>query len=252
MTDDQQPPGPAFDPPPQQQPGQYYGQQHGPSQGQPYGPYPPQPGYPPPGYLPPPGHRGGRGRTALIVIGSVLGSFVVIGVIAGIAVSGSHTVTTGQAATAPAPSTTAPPYNPAIAGVGSTIILAGNDQGEQVAVTVTRIVSHGQPADQFSTPDPGKRFYAVQFLLADIGSAAYSDFPAIGAVVVDSAGQSYQSAIWGVAGCQSFPVKENIAAGQSGLGCIAFEVPVGATITKVQFTLDSGSGPQTGQWEVSG
>jgi hypothetical protein len=34
------------------------------------------------------------------------------------------------------------------------------------------------------------------------------------------------------------------------LGCIVFEVPTRAVITGVQFTLDSGFGPDTGQWKV--
>jgi hypothetical protein len=73
------------------------------------------------------------------------------------------------------------------------------------------------------------------------------DDPSNGAVVVDAAGQS---SLYDVAGCQSFPATENIAAGGSGLGCIVFEVPAKAQITEVQFTLDSGFGPQTGQWAV--
>jgi len=246
-----------FDQPPDGQPW--------PQQGQPYNPYPsqqqyppgyPPPGYPPPGYAPPPGYPGGprrRGRTALIVIGSILGSFVIIGVIAGIAGTSSHTVTTGQTAAAPAPSTAAAsPSSPAIARVGSPITLAGNDDGEKMAVTVTRIISHAGPATDIDTPQQGDRLYAVQFRLADTGSTAYSDAPSNGAAVVDSAGQSYQASLSDAAGCVSFPGTEMIAAGDTGLGCVVFEVPAGAKITKVQFTLDSGFGPQTGQWDVRG
>ena len=69
-------------------------------------------------------------------------------------------------------------------------------------------------------------------------------------MVVDAAGQSYQPSLSDAAGCESFPGTENIAAGQSGIGCIVFEVPSTAVITGVQFTLDSGMGPQTGQWDV--
>jgi hypothetical protein len=68
--------------------------------------------------------------------------------------------------------------------------------------------------------------------------------------VVDADGQSYQATIYNVAGCQSFPGTENIAAGDKGLGCVVFQVPHGAKITGVQFTLDSGFGPATGQWAV--
>jgi hypothetical protein len=185
---------------------------------------------------------------------AAFGLFVLIGVIAGIAGTASHTVTTGtagqaassQSATASASSSA----SSSPARVGSTLTLTGNEAGEKMAVTVTRVVSHAQPGDEFSSPDPGKRFYAVQFRLADTGTTAYSDSPSNGAAVVDSAGQSYQATIYNVAGCQSFPGTENIAAGDKGLGCVVFQVPEGAKITKVQFTLDSGFGPATGQWAV--
>jgi len=254
----------AYDQPP--------GGQPWPEQGQPYGPYSPQQQYPPPGYppqlqYPPPGYPplGGGPRkswprrhpilTALI---SVFGFFVVIIVIGAVAGPASHTVTTGQAGSTPsavmpssgAASASSSASSPAL--VGSTITLTGNGPGEKMAVTVTRVIGHAQPADEFSTPDPGKRFYAVQFRLADTGTAAYSDSPSNGASVVDSAGQSYESTLYDVAECQSFPGSENIAAGDKGLGCIVFEVPDRAKITKVQFTLDSGMGPQTGQWNVRG
>ena len=144
------------------------------------------------------------------------------------------------------------PSSLATARVGSAITLAGNDDGEKMAVTVTGIISHAEPATDIDTPKQGDRLYAVQFRLADTGSAAYSDVPSNGAAVVDSAGQSYQASLSDAAGCASFPDTENIAAGDTGLGCVVFEVPAGAKITKVQFTLDSGFGPQTGQWDVRG
>jgi hypothetical protein len=182
---------------------------------------------------------------------------VIIGVIGGIAGTADHTVTSGtagpveQASSSPSATASAPsPASNSPARVGSTLTLNANEPGEQMAVTVTKIVSHAQPADEFSSPDPGKRFYAVQFRLADTGTTAYSDSPSNGAAVVDSAGQSYQSSIYNVAGCESFPGTENIAAGDKGLGCVVFQVPDGAKITKVQFTLDSGFGPATGQWAV--
>ncbi|MGH3119720.1 MAG: DUF4352 domain-containing protein [Streptosporangiaceae bacterium] len=247
-------------------------------QGQPYNTYPPpgypqqpqypppgyqQPGYPPqqqypPGYPPPGGPRKSwpRRHPILTTVLGLFGFFVVIGVIAGIAGGAGHTVTTGQVGSTPSAtsSSTASASSSAssTAKVGSTITLTGNSSGEKMDVTVTRVISHAQPADQFFTPDPGKRFYAVQFRLADTGTAAYSDSPSNGAAAVDAAGQSYQATIGDVAGCESFPGTENIAAGDKGLGCIVFQVPDGAKITKVQFTLDSGFGPDTGQWDVRG
>jgi hypothetical protein len=233
------------------------GGQPWPQQVQPYPPpgYAPQPQYPP-GY-PPPGHRQRkswpRRHKVLTAIMGVFGFFVVIGVIAAAAGSGDHTVTTGQAGST---SSSTPAASRAAASsaarVGSVITLTGNDAGEKMAVTVTRVTSHARPATDMDAPQSGKRLYAVQFRLDDTGSAAYSDSPSNGAVVVDSTGQSYQSSFESAAGCESFPGTENIAAGDKGLGCVVFEVPITAKITKVQFTLDSGLGPQTGQWAVRG
>ena len=177
--------------------------------------------------------------------------------LAALAVAGctSHTITTGQAAPpssaeASASTPSAAPSSSSPASVGDTITLHGNDPGLKMAVTVTKIISHAQPADEFSSPGAGKRFYAVQLKLANTGSAAYSDSPSNGAQVVDSDGQSYDSTFSTVAGCQEFPGTENIAAGETGIGCVVFEVPTGAVIRKIQFTLDSGFAPATGQWTV--
>ena len=224
--------------PPQQQP---Y-----PAQQQPYPPYgqqsyaqPQQPG-------PPPRRR--RRRKLRAFLWSFVGLVAAIIAITS-AESGNHTVTsTGQASSTSASSAPASAANPA--GIGSAITLTGNSSGEQMAVTVVTVFRHAQPASSFDAPDAGDRLYAVQFRLTDTGTAAYSDAPSNGATVVDASGQSYQSSLDNAAECQSFPGTENIAPGASGLGCIVFEVPRTAIITGVQFTLDSGMGPQTGQWDV--
>ena len=207
-----------------------------------YGPQPPQPPQPP----------RKRHRVRNVVLGAG-GLIVAIIVVAAIASAGSpgHTVTTGQTAASPSVSGSKAAKPGGAAKVGSTITLAGNGSGERIAVTVTKIYRHAQPASSFDDPDTGDRLVAVQFRLTDTGSAAYSDSPSNGAEVVDASGQSYQSALNDAANCPSFPGTENIAPGASGLGCIVFEVPQAAVISKVQFTLDSGMGPQTGQWNVS-
>jgi len=248
----EQPPWGAFG---QQDPRQ--GQPQYPPQ-QPFGqqPYPPQ-AYQAPGQMPP-GRRGRKSWPArhkiLTALGAVTGLIVVISVAAAAASGGGHTVTTGQpgstSSAAPSATHSASKAASGTATIGSAITLTGNGAGEQVSVTVARVLRHAQPATDMDTPASGKRLYAVQFRLNDTGSAAYSDSPSNGAVVVDASGQSYQSSLDDAAGCESFPGTENIAAGQSGLGCIVFEVPAKAVITGVQFTLDSGMGPQTGQWGV--
>jgi hypothetical protein len=223
---------PAFQPTPQGQPWQQ----------QDYGPQPQVRYADFPQYPPPPRRR----HTARKVIGGLAGlALVVIGI--SVAANSGHSVKTSGAVTGGSGSGAAAKT----AGIGSAITLTGNSPGEQVAVTVTKTIATATPADEFSGASAGKRLYAVQFRLKNTGSAAYSDAPSNGAAVTDSAGQSYDAQVAGnAAGCPSFAAPENIAAGASGLGCIVFEIPEAAKITRVQFTLNSGMGPDTGQWTV--
>jgi hypothetical protein len=215
-------------------------------------PYPGQPQYAP--EPPPRGRR--RKRHAVRNVLAGVGGLVVVIIGISVAANGGHSVktagTTGTTGTTgTSGQTAAAAQAPATARVGSAITLSGNDSGERMAVTVTKVISSASPGDEFSSAPAGDRLYTVQFRLDDTGSAAYSDAPSNGAEVVDSSGQSYESSITDTAsGCVSFPGTENIAPGASGLGCIVFEVPKAAKITEVQFTLDSGMGPQTGQWDV--
>jgi hypothetical protein len=239
----------------EQEPWQQYPQQ------QPYGYQQPQ--YPPPmppWQQPPTRRKRHLGRK---IAGGIAGLILVIIVISVAANSGGHTVnttgttpTTGTSATGTAPEGANPAAaaRPKKAGIGSAITLAGNDSGEQVSATLVKVIGSASPDSSGLDDAPsGDRYYAAQFRIADTGSAAYSDSPVNGAQVVDSAGQSYDASLFDtVNDCVSFPAKENIAPGSSGTGCIVFEVPESAKIVSVQFTLDSGFGPQTGQWDVKG
>jgi len=213
-------------------------------QQQPYGGYQPQPGYQQPwqGQLPPRRRRRRTGRAVFVLVVGIIGGIVAVVVASN---SSDHTISTAGTSGSSAAATKT-------AGIGSAITLAGDDNGEQMSVTVTKVITTAAPADDFSAAPSGDRLYAVQFRLRDTGSEAYSDAPDNSAVVVDANGQSYQSAIDNATGCPSFGGTENIAPGSSGLGCVVFEVPKTAKIAEVQFTLDSGMGPQTGQWNVNG
>jgi hypothetical protein len=239
------PSAPQYEPGHSQYPRQYTPQHSTPQQARFTQPHYPPPGYqpPPPQYAPPLRPRGDGSHTVrnvFVGIGSII--VVIVGITVGTN-NGNTVKTAGSTAAAAGVAATT-------AKIGSAITLSGNGAGEQTAVTVTRVVATARPADAFNSAAAGKRLYAVQFRLRDTGGAAYSDAPSNGATVVDSTGQSYDSSLDDAAGCASFATPENIAPGASGLGCVVFEVPKPAQITQVQFTLDSGMGPDTGQWNV--
>ncbi|MGH3278751.1 MAG: DUF4352 domain-containing protein [Trebonia sp.] len=221
---------------------------------QPWGGYEQQPyDQPPYGQAPYAGPWAAPRRQRHVVRNVLAGASGAIVVIVGIAVaatangSGHGMRSTGTSTRSAKPASAAKR-----ATIGTTITLAGYDSGERMGVTVTKVIGNASPTDEFNAPPGGDRLYAVQFRLSDNGSAAYSDAPDISATVIDSSGQSYQAGLETVANCQGFGGTENIAPGSSGLGCVTFKVPTAAKIVAVQFTLDSGMGPDTGQWDVTG
>jgi hypothetical protein len=172
---------------------------------------------------------------------------------AGCSLPSSSTVSTSAKSTGSSTATgaaTAKASTKSAAKVGDTIALSGFE-GEKADVTVVKVVDHPKGADEFTAPESGKRFYAVQFRIKDTGGKAYSDSPSNGAKLVDSDGQSYQADFSDTRAGAGFPGAVNIAPGSSGLGFITFQVPTGAKITQIQFGLDSGMADQTGQWTVS-
>ncbi|MFF4651259.1 DUF4352 domain-containing protein [Streptomyces sp. NPDC001380] len=134
------------------------------------------------------------------------------------------------------------------AKVGDTISLKGMETTADV--TVLKVVDRAKGADEFNTPDAGKRFVAVQFRIRNTGRKAYSDSPSNGAKVVDAEGQGFDSWIADTAAGPGFPADVHLAPGGTAKGFITFQVPKGARIDKVQFGMDSGFADQTGQWDV--
>ena len=185
-----------------------------------------------------------RTKAGLVAVGTVT-------VLLASACAASHRVTTQSDAGASAGSTT----SSSAAKIGSRIVLNGQSDGEKAAVTLTKVVPFARSVwDPMDGPrPPSLRFYAARFRLTNIGSGVYSDWPSNGAQVVDSKGRSYDFYIGGaLPDCGSFSAHthQTVASGSSALVCVAWKIPKQAAITGVRFTLDSGHGPDTGEWNV--
>lgn len=146
---------------------------------------------------------------------------------------------------------TSAPAKAAAAHVGDTITLKGEADGEKIAVTLVKVITTAKSGNQYETPDKGKRYYAAQFIIKNVGTAPYDDSPTNGAVAVDSEGQQFESTfISDLAGGAPFPGSVKIKTGDKAKGYIVYEVPKKAKIVALQFGQDSGFG-DTGEWKLS-
>jgi hypothetical protein len=154
--------------------------------------------------------------------------------------------TTSQAAAA----TTLAKAKPA-AKIGDTISANGSSDGEQLAITLVKIVDPASSANQFLTPAAGNRYVAVQFRLKNTGTGSYSDDPDIDVAAIDGAGQQYDASL-GATTSAGAKLNSNldIAQGDSVLGFEVFEVPKAQKIVKVQYKLNMGLGGDVVQWTI--
>lgn len=155
----------------------------------------------------------------------------------------STTVVSGSAAASAAASA---PVK--AAGLGDTITVSGFN-GEKLTVTLVKVFPDAKGADEFTTPAAGKVFYAAQLRIVNAGAKAYSDSPDNSVVLKDASGQQFQSDLASVTAGQSFG-SVNLAAGDSVLGVVVFQVPSGDKPVKLQFTPDSGMADHTAQWNL--
>jgi hypothetical protein len=134
------------------------------------------------------------------------------------------------------------------AHVGQAITLKGNTNRMQV--TVLRVTDPLQ-GGQYDTPSAGKRYVSVQVELRNVGSQTYDDSPSNGARLIMSDDSQASTTILSGGDCTSdFGSKATVSPGSVEQGCIPFEAKTGTTPKRFQFGLDSGFGPQTGEWSL--
>lgn len=155
-------------------------------------------------------------------------------------------------APAPQPASSAPaaPKKPTIAKVGDSVTLKGMGDGEQLVVTLVKIKDPARSANDFSGPEDGQRWIGLQLRLVNTGTATYQDSPSNGLQVADSEGQRFSPTFGEI---KSGPVMSSdvkLLPGDKALGWIIVEAPKASQISTMQFALNSGMGPQTGQWAL--
>jgi hypothetical protein len=176
---------------------------------------------------------------------------IVVIIIVAVANSGSGVSTTPSGTSAAAkPSASTPASKAAtVAHVGSYFDVK-DASGDTYRVTLTKIIDPAQGADQFTTPDNGKRFVGAVFTIKAISGSPQNEDADNDAVVVGSNGQSYTADLSNIAGYTDFSHGQIVVAqGAATTGAVTFQVPAGVKVAKVQWQTASGFGSAV-QWTV--
>ena len=194
---------------------------------------------------------------------AAVASIVLLLIVSGCSSSGSVSTTPVQASpvaqpnsATPAMATASPSSSPSPsasqrATTGDTIVIAGSTSGDQLSVTVEKVVDPDSSNDGFSTPPAGDRYVSVQFQIVNSGTGSYPDDPLADISAKDSSGQNmnedYLSST--TAGAQ-MSSSVNLAPGDKALGFVTFDVPTGDKIAQVQYALNEGIYGNSGEWQV--
>lgn len=144
----------------------------------------------------------------------------------------------------------ATPTKAAPAAIGQTITLHGQDPSTKLAVTMVKWVDPAKGADEYTVPDSGKRFVAVQVSILNTGTGVYDDSPTNGLQIADAQSQRFDPDYDEVSAGPSMATEIKLSPGDKALGYVSFQVPRTSKVTTIQFTADSGFADETGQWTV--
>ena len=134
------------------------------------------------------------------------------------------------------------------AGVGDLITLGASDSTLKIRL---KGVIDPLPVGDYDSARAGHRFVGVEFAVKNMGPEPYSDALSNGsAIILRGGSQSDPTLVSGGPCGNDFGVDVKIAADDTRVGCIAFEVPDRKHLRSFQFTPQSGFGDETGQWEL--
>lgn len=181
-----------------------------------------------------------------------IGALIVVIVIVSVATSGGGVSTTPSGTTAgaqPSTSSSAAASKAAVAGVASYFDVQ-DASGDTYRVTLTKVLDPAQGADEFSTPDHGKRFVGAVFTVKAMSGSPKDEDADIDAAAIGSNGQTYTADFDAIKGYTNFNDGSiNVAEGDTATGAVTFQVPTGVKVSKVQWTAGGGFG-STVQWSA--
>jgi len=124
--------------------------------------------------------------------------------------------------------------------------------GDTYRVTLVKVIDPAQGADQFSSPDSGKRFVGLVFTIKALTGSPQNEDANNDAVLVGRNGQNYSADFDDISGYTNFDSGTiHVAQGDTVTGAVTFQVPDGVPVSKVQWSALSGFGSLV-EWDVHG
>lgn len=103
-----------------------------------------------------------------------------------------------------------------------------------MTVTLMQVMdpAHGT---MYESPTTGDRFVGGKFRIVGV-SGTFSDDANIDASLIGSDNQTYSADFDSIAGCTDFNSGTyTVTSGQTSVGCVTFQLPVGVTIAQIQW-----------------
>ena len=126
-------------------------------------------------------------------------------------------------------------------GRGRAFVLQ-DGSGDAYQVALVKVIDPARGADQFTSPDSGKRFVGLVFKIKALTGSPQNEDANNDAVLVGSDGQNYSADFDGIAGYTNFDTGTiRVAQGDTVTGAVTFQVPNGITISKARGARSAGS-----------
>ncbi len=150
----------------------------------------------------------------------------------------------------PKATTTTTKPKPKAPGIGSTLVVLNQDK-QYEAVQLQAVTDPAQSGDGFSTPDAGKRYVGVTISIHNRSKGTDTGDANNNLTLVGSNNQVYQPDFTTLSGCTNFASGEyTLTSGTTEVGCVAYQVPTGIKVAKVQYNPNSGFSTNEATWTL--
>jgi hypothetical protein len=161
--------------------------------------------------------------------------------------SDSSSSDTASGTTAITPTSTQPASAPGSVG---TYFKVQDATGDSYDVALVKVIDPAQGADQFTSPDSGKRFVGLEFTIKGLSGTLQDEDANNDAFALSTGGQKYSADFDEISGYTNFDEGAiHVSKGQTVTGTVTFQIPDGVKLAKGQWTSASGFG-STVQWNL--